>query len=110
MHRNDGRHHAGRGHPVEGRIDPVAIGLPEALPAVLDLRRIELEKTLTESQEGPAHDAAMNEYGDVLSELEHRDFYTAESRAESVLFGLGFAESDLHRDVAAGALPGGFVG
>ncbi|HLI79397.1 MAG TPA: ABC-F family ATP-binding cassette domain-containing protein, partial [Candidatus Binataceae bacterium] len=50
--------------------------------------------------EGPAHDAAMNEYGDVLSELEHRDFYTAESRAESVLFGLGFVESDLHRDVA----------
>ncbi len=42
----------------------------------------------------------MNEYGDVLSELEHRDFYTAESRAEAVLFGLGFAESDLHRDVA----------
>jgi ATP-binding cassette subfamily F protein 3 len=66
----------------------------------LDLRRAELEKILTESQEGPAHDAAMDEYGDVLSELEHRDFYTAESRAESVLFGLGFSDSDLHRDVA----------
>jgi len=66
----------------------------------LDLRRHELEKILTQSQEGPAHDAAMNEYGDVLSELEHRDFYTAESRAEAVLFGLGFADSDLHRDVA----------
>ena len=66
----------------------------------LDLRRHELEKILAQSQEGPAHDAAMNEYGDVLSELEHRDFYTAESRAESVLFGLGFSESDLHRDVA----------
>jgi len=66
----------------------------------LDHRRHELEKILAQSQEGPAHDAAMNEYGDVLSELEHRDFYTAESRAESVLFGLGFAESDLHRDVA----------
>ncbi len=66
----------------------------------LDRRRHELEKILAQSQEGPAHDAAMNEYGDVLSELEHRDFYTAESRAESVLFGLGFAESDLHRDVA----------
>src|SRR5580700_9079007 len=66
----------------------------------LDLRRAELEKVLTQSQEGPAHDAAMNEYGDVLSELEHRDFYTAESRAESVLFGLGFSDSDLHRDVA----------
>ncbi len=66
----------------------------------LDLRRHELEKILSQSQEGPAHDAAMNEYGDVLSELEHRDFYTAESRAESVLFGLGFSDSDLHRDVA----------
>jgi ATP-binding cassette subfamily F protein 3 len=66
----------------------------------LDLRRHELEKILAQSQEGPAHDAAMNEYGDVLSELEHRDFYTAESRAESVLFGLGFADGDLHRDVA----------
>ena len=42
----------------------------------------------------------MDEYGDVLSELEHRDFYTAESRAEAVLFGLGFTDSDLHRDVA----------
>src|SRR6202030_493088 len=66
----------------------------------LDLRRAELEKILSQSQEGPAHDAAMNEYGDVLSELEHRDFYIAESRAESVLFGLGFTDSDLHRDVA----------
>ena len=66
----------------------------------LDRRRHELEKILAQSQEGPAHDAAMNEYGDVLSELEHRDFYTAESRAESVLFGLGFADSDLRRDVA----------
>jgi len=66
----------------------------------LDRRRHELEKILADSQEGPAHDAAMNEYGEVLSELEHRDFYTAESRAEAVLFGLGFTESDLHRDVA----------
>jgi ATP-binding cassette subfamily F protein 3 len=66
----------------------------------LDLRRQELEKILADSQSGPAHDSAMDEFGDVLSELEHRDFYTAESRAESVLFGLGFTESDLHRDVA----------
>ncbi|HVN27403.1 MAG TPA: ABC-F family ATP-binding cassette domain-containing protein, partial [Candidatus Binataceae bacterium] len=66
----------------------------------LDARRAELEKILAQTTEGPAHDAAMNEYGDVLSELEHRDFYTAQSRAESVLFGLGFSESDLHRDVA----------
>ena len=65
----------------------------------LDRRRHELEKILAQTSEGPAHDAAMNEYGDVLSELEHRDFYTAESRAEAVLFGLGFSEADLHRDV-----------
>jgi ATP-binding cassette subfamily F protein 3 len=67
---------------------------------VLDQRRRELENILSDSQSGPAHDAAMGEFGDVLSELEHRDFYTAESRAESVLFGLGFTEADLHRDVA----------
>jgi ATP-binding cassette, subfamily F, member 3 len=66
----------------------------------LDRRRHELEKVLAETSDGPAHDSAMNEYGDVLSELEHRDFYTAESRAESVLFGLGFSERDLQRDVA----------
>jgi ATP-binding cassette subfamily F protein 3 len=66
----------------------------------LDFRRQELEKSLEADQSGPAHDAALNEYGEVLSELEHRDFYTAESRAESVLFGLGFNEKDLTRDVA----------
>ena len=66
----------------------------------LDVRRQELEKSLEQDQSGPAHDAALNEYGEVLSELEHRDFYTAESRAESVLFGLGFDEKDLRRDVA----------
>ena len=36
----------------------------------------------------------------MLTELEHHDFYSAESRATSVLFGLGFTEEDLARDVA----------
>ncbi len=63
-------------------------------------RRLELEHILTQESSGPRHDAALSELGEVLSELELHDFYTAESRAESVLFGLGFKETDLKRDVA----------
>ncbi|MGH8011208.1 MAG: ABC-F family ATP-binding cassette domain-containing protein [Candidatus Binataceae bacterium] len=66
----------------------------------LDHRRLELEEILTGCHEGPEHDAALTELGDVLSELERHDFYTAESRATAVLFGLGFSEADLNRDVA----------
>src|SRR5487761_1720831 len=42
----------------------------------------------------------LEEYGEVLHELEHHDFYSADSRATAVLFGLGFTETDLTRDVA----------
>jgi len=49
---------------------------------------------------GPEHDAALAELGDVLSELERHGFYEADSRAKAVLFGLGFSEADLARDVA----------
>jgi ATP-binding cassette subfamily F protein 3 len=66
----------------------------------LDGRRKQLELTLSDTPSGSAHDAALAEVGEVLSELEHRGFYTAESRAQSVLFGLGFREQDLERDVA----------
>ncbi len=66
----------------------------------LDARRRELEKILASEPSGPAHDAALGELGEVLSELEHSDFYGAESRAEAVLFGLGFTAADLGRDVA----------
>jgi ATP-binding cassette subfamily F protein 3 len=66
----------------------------------IDQRRLELEEILAREHSGPAHDAALNELGDVLSELERQDFYSAESRATAVLFGLGFRESDLDRDVA----------
>ena len=65
----------------------------------LDVRRQELEQLLEREHSGPAHDSALEEFGEVLTELERHDFYSAESRATSVLFGLGFAESDLHRDV-----------
>ncbi|HVN63019.1 MAG TPA: ABC-F family ATP-binding cassette domain-containing protein, partial [Candidatus Binataceae bacterium] len=65
----------------------------------LDARRHELEQLLEREHSGPAHDAALAEYGDVLTDLERHDFYTAESRATSVLFGLGFKEEDLGRDV-----------
>ncbi|MGH7917938.1 MAG: ABC-F family ATP-binding cassette domain-containing protein, partial [Candidatus Binataceae bacterium] len=66
----------------------------------LDQRRLELEKILAHCHAGPDHDNALTELGDVLSELERHDFYTAESRATAVLFGLGFSDADLGRDVA----------
>src|SRR5216684_3576206 len=65
-----------------------------------DRRRVELEGILARETSGPAHDAALAEFGEVLSELERHDFYSAESRATSVLFGLGFTDEDLARDVA----------
>jgi len=61
-------------------------------------RRKEVEEILTREHSGPAHDAALEELGEVLTELEHHDFYSAESRATSVLFGLGFTNEDLARD------------
>ncbi len=66
----------------------------------LDARRIELEEILVHDHSGPAHESALNELGDVLSELERHRFYTAQSRAEALLFGLGFSSEDLARDVA----------
>ena len=65
----------------------------------LDARRKELEKILAREASGPAHDSALAELGEALSELEHSGFYGAQSRAEAVLFGLGFTASDLARDV-----------
>ena len=65
-----------------------------------DRRRIELEEILAHDHSGPTHDAALEELGDVLSELERHGFYNADSRATAVLFGLGFREEDLTRDVA----------
>jgi ATP-binding cassette, subfamily F, member 3 len=66
----------------------------------LDARRKDVEEILAREHSGPAHDAALEELGEVLTELERHDFYSAESRATSVLFGLGFKEDDLARDVA----------
>ncbi|HVA41627.1 MAG TPA: ABC-F family ATP-binding cassette domain-containing protein [Candidatus Binataceae bacterium] len=65
-----------------------------------DRRRVELEEILAKHHSGPEHEAALAELGDVLSELERHGFYEADSRAKAVLFGLGFSEADLARDVA----------
>ena len=73
-------------------------GLSEMLE--LDRRRVELEGILATHHSGPEHDSALAEYGDVLSELERHGFYEADSRAKAVLFGLGFSEADLTRDVS----------
>ncbi|HUY28680.1 MAG TPA: ABC-F family ATP-binding cassette domain-containing protein [Candidatus Binataceae bacterium] len=66
----------------------------------LERRGRELEELLALEHSGPRHDAALGEYGEVLHELEQHDFYSADSRATAVLFGLGFTEADLTRDVA----------
>ena len=66
----------------------------------LDAERRRLETVLAEQSSGQVHDAALACLGEVLSELERHDFYSAESRAEAVLFGLGFTPADLNRDVA----------
>jgi ATP-binding cassette subfamily F protein 3 len=101
-------------HPQRARIgylpqDAPEMGgrsvLDETLSALaemraVDNRRLELEQILATESSGPRHDAALTELGDVLHELERHDFYTAESRAEAVLFGLGFKAADLPRDCA----------
>jgi len=66
----------------------------------LDRRRREVEEILAREHSGPLHDSALTELGDILHELERHDFYSAESRATAVLFGLGFKEEDLTREVA----------
>ena len=66
----------------------------------LDKRRVELEDILAKHHSGETHDTALAELGDVLSDLERHGYYEADSRAKAVLFGLGFAEADLARDVA----------
>jgi ATP-binding cassette, subfamily F, member 3 len=83
------------GRPV---IDETLSALAEM--RALDSRRLELEEILARDKSGPAHDAALYEYGEVLHELERHDFYSADSRATAVLFGLGFKQEDLARDVA----------
>jgi ATP-binding cassette, subfamily F, member 3 len=66
----------------------------------LDRRRREVEEILAREHSGPLHDSALSELGDILHELERHDFYSAESRATAVLFGLGFKDEDLTREVA----------
>ena len=79
-------------------LDETLAGLADM--RALDRRRLELEEMLAREHSGPAHDAALDEYGEVLHELERHEFYTAESRATAVLFGLGLEQEDLGRDVA----------
>src|SRR5258708_12685772 len=67
----------------------------------LDARRKEVEQILAHEHSGPSHDAALEELGEVLTELEHHDFYSAESRATPLLFGLPFTHQHLSPHVPA---------
>ncbi len=84
-----------RGRPV---LDETLSALSEM--QALDKRRVELEELLAKHHSGAIHDGALAELGDVLSDLERHGYYEADSRAKAILFGLGFAEADLARDVA----------
>ncbi|MGK5086141.1 ABC-F family ATP-binding cassette domain-containing protein, partial [Bdellovibrionota bacterium FG-2] len=59
---------------------------------LLELRR-ELEEKLAQG----AGEADLERYGRVLEELEHLDEYRLESRAKSILGGMGFRPSDFDR-------------
>ncbi len=101
-------------HPQRARVGYLAQDAPEmggrsvleetlsglAEMRALEQRRVELAELLSRETSGPQHDAALAEFGDVLHELERHDFYTADSRATAILFGLGFNEEDLSRDVS----------
>jgi len=61
----------------------------------LAARMEQLEHAMTELQ-GTALDEVLEEYSEVQHAFEHAGGFTLRSRAESVLFGLGFSKSELN--------------
>ena len=79
--------------------------LQEALTAAEHVTSIEhrlhvLQDDLAASEEGEEQERLLAEYGRLHERFEALGGYTIESEARSVLFGLGFKESDLQRDTA----------
>src|ERR1051326_9130433 len=73
----------------------------------LEARCRELEERLEKAAPGAAgYDTLLAEYAAAREEWDHRGSYDLESRAEEVLVGLGFRESDFGRDV--GEFSGGW--
>lgn len=56
----------------------------------------ELEESFASS---PPSEADLERYGRILEEVEHLDEYRLQSRAEAILGGMGFKESDFTRDL-----------
>ncbi|MFH0877565.1 MAG: ABC-F family ATP-binding cassette domain-containing protein [Candidatus Omnitrophota bacterium] len=59
--------------------------------------RLRKEKAALEEK----NEAASNRYGEILHELEVQGFFNLEHKAEKILMGLGFKESDFHRSISA---------
>jgi ATP-binding cassette, subfamily F, member 3 len=79
--------------------------LQEALASAEHVTSIEhrlglLQDDLAASEEGEEQERLLAEYGRLHDRFEALGGYTLESEARSVLFGLGFKEIDLDRDVA----------
>ena len=86
--------------------------LEQALTAFADVRTLEAECRRVEHAlaevplDDARHEELMAEYTDLRAEWDTRGSYDMEAQAERVLAGLGFRESDLHRD--CGEFSGGW--
>jgi len=77
--------------------DPELTVMDAALDAFADIlalqqRLHDLEKIMAE---GENSDAVLNDYGHLRDQYEHMGGYATEARAKTILFGLGFCETDL---------------
>ena len=112
---------AGVQHPDAGRVDrhgsvgllpqqvqasgarTVGALLAEATAEIdaLQARRVELEHALSNGAAAPVLDPApLEEYGDVLAELERADAWSVESRLDAAVDGLGLTDVDRARTLA----------
>ena len=84
--------------PGQTMIDVVKSGLA----SVMDLQH-ELEEAAQEMAEAEDDDdrqRAARRYDSLHEQIEHQDAYSIDHRVEEVLLGLGFAESDFHREAS----------
>ena len=74
----------------------------QGLASLLDLQH-ELEEAareLAEAEDEDDRDRAARRYDSLHELIEHQDAYSIEHRVEEVLMGLGFVESQFHRDAS----------